>query len=103
VNGRLLTTPEVAEYFHVSPETVLRWYRADQLPAIRLSEHGHLRFREADVDLFEEAHHSQRVELVETLLDRLVRRLEEIEGTSPEADDALQAALFLREEIGERD
>ena len=42
-------------------------------------------------------------ELVDTLLDRLVRRLEQIEGSSPEADDALLAALVLREELGERD
>jgi hypothetical protein len=44
-----------------------------------------------------------RRELVDTMLDRLVRRLEQMEGSSPEADDALQAALFLRDEIGERD
>ena len=42
-------------------------------------------------------------EVVEALLDRLVRRLEELDGTSPEADDALLAALVLREELGERD
>jgi excisionase family DNA binding protein len=41
-----------------------------------------------------------RRELVEAVFERLVRRLEEMEGTSPEAADALQAALFLRDEIG---
>lgn len=41
-----------------------------------------------------------RRELIDTLLNRLVRRLEQMEGSSPEAADALQAALFLREEIG---
>jgi excisionase family DNA binding protein len=44
-----------------------------------------------------------RRELVDTLLDRLVHRLEAIEGASPEAADALQAALFLREELGGHD
>jgi len=44
-----------------------------------------------------------RRDVVEALLDRLVRRLEELDGTSPEADDALIAALVLREELGERD
>jgi len=46
---------------------------------------------------------AHRPDVVEALLDRLVRRLEELDGTSPEADDALLAALVLREELGERD
>jgi hypothetical protein len=46
---------------------------------------------------------AHRRDVVEALLDRLVRRLEELDGTSPEADDALLAALVLREELGERD
>lgn len=45
----LLTAREVAELLSVSPETVLRWTRRGELPAIRLPS-GALRYREADLD-----------------------------------------------------
>lgn len=45
----LLTTREVAERLRVSPETVLRWTRADKLRAIRLPG-GALRYREAELE-----------------------------------------------------
>lgn len=37
MTGRLLTTREVAAYLGVSPETVLRRWRAGELPGYRLS------------------------------------------------------------------
>ena len=46
---RLLTARVVAEQFDVSIETVLRWVRRDELPAIRLPS-GQIRFREAELE-----------------------------------------------------
>jgi excisionase family DNA binding protein len=48
VTDRLLTAREVAERLGFSPETVLRWTRAGDLPALRLGRS--LRYRPADVD-----------------------------------------------------
>jgi excisionase family DNA binding protein len=45
----LLTAREVGDLLHVSTETVLRWSRRGELPAIRLPS-GAIRFREADLD-----------------------------------------------------
>ena len=45
----LLTAREVADLLSVSPETVLRWTRRGELPAIRLPS-GALRFRENEID-----------------------------------------------------
>jgi excisionase family DNA binding protein len=44
----LLTARELAEQLSVSAETVLRWHRRGELPAIKLPG-GAVRFREADV------------------------------------------------------
>lgn len=49
MNGRLLTARVVAEQLAVSSETVLRWVRRGELPAIRLPS-GALRFREDEID-----------------------------------------------------
>ena len=49
VNDRLLTTRQVAEYLGFSPETVLRRYRAGEIPGIR-SGSNVLRFREREVE-----------------------------------------------------
>lgn len=49
MTGRLLTAREVAEILNVSPETVLRWTRAGELPAIRLPG-GALRYREDAIE-----------------------------------------------------
>ena len=46
---RLVTARELASRLDVSPETVLRWYRRGELPAIRLPG-GAIRFREAEVE-----------------------------------------------------
>jgi excisionase family DNA binding protein len=54
VSGPLLTAREVAELLRVSAETVLRWTRRGELPAIRLPS-GALRFREADLEACLEA------------------------------------------------
>lgn len=49
VNGRLLTAREVADRLAVSPETVLRWHRAGELPGFRLASNC-LRFDEAELE-----------------------------------------------------
>jgi len=48
VTGRLLTAREVAELIGVSSETILRWTRRGDLPAIRLPG-GAIRYREAEL------------------------------------------------------
>jgi len=47
--GRLWTTREVAEHVGLSSETVLRRYRAGELPGIRLASNV-LRFRESAIE-----------------------------------------------------
>jgi prophage regulatory protein len=49
LTGRLLTARELAEQLGVSAETVLRWHRRGELPAIKLPG-GAIRFREADLE-----------------------------------------------------
>jgi excisionase family DNA binding protein len=49
MSGPLLTARQVAELIGVSTETVLRWTRRGDLPAIRLPG-GALRFREPDLE-----------------------------------------------------
>ena len=49
MTGRLLTARQVADQLGVSAETVLRWTRRGELPAIRLPS-GAIRYREIDVD-----------------------------------------------------
>ena len=49
MTDRLLTAREVAELLGVSTETVLRWARRGELPAIRLPG-GAIRFREDELD-----------------------------------------------------
>jgi excisionase family DNA binding protein len=49
-----LTTREVAEWLGFSPETVLRRYRAGELPGIRLGSNV-LRFREFEVEAWLES------------------------------------------------
>lgn len=46
--ARLLTTREVADFLGVSPETVLRRWRAGELPGYRLASNV-LRFREDEI------------------------------------------------------
>jgi excisionase family DNA binding protein len=49
MTDRLLTARALAERLGVSSETVLRWTRRGELPAIRLPS-GAIRFREAEVE-----------------------------------------------------
>jgi excisionase family DNA binding protein len=49
MSGPLLTARAVADLFDVSAETVLRWTRRGELPAIRLPG-GAIRFREDEID-----------------------------------------------------
>lgn len=49
MNGRLLTTAEVAARLGVIPETILRWVDRRGLPAIRLTSRA-LRYDEAEID-----------------------------------------------------
>ena len=46
---RLLTTREVATFLGVSPETVLRRWRAGELPGYQLASNV-LRFRESEIE-----------------------------------------------------
>ena len=57
VTGRLLTARQVAELLDVSPETVLRWTRRGELPAVRLpgTKRGRLRFRPDDLEAWIDA------------------------------------------------
>jgi len=48
-SGPLLTARQVAELLGVSTETVLRWTRRGDLPAIRLPG-GAIRYRESELD-----------------------------------------------------
>jgi len=47
--GRLWTTREVAEHVGLSAETILRRYRAGEIPGIRLGSNV-LRFRESAIE-----------------------------------------------------
>lgn len=49
MSGPLLTARQVADLIGVSPETVLRWTRKGDLPAIRLPG-GALRYRGSDLE-----------------------------------------------------
>ena len=49
MTGRLLTARTVAETLGVSTETVLRWTRRGELPAIRLPG-GAIRYRDAELE-----------------------------------------------------
>jgi len=49
MSGPLLTARQVAELLGVSAETVLRWTRRGDLPALRLPG-GAIRYRETDLD-----------------------------------------------------
>jgi excisionase family DNA binding protein len=49
LTGPLLTARQVGELLGVSTETVLRWTRRGELPAIRLPG-GAIRFREDELD-----------------------------------------------------
>jgi excisionase family DNA binding protein len=49
VNGRLLTAREVADLLGVSPETVLRWTRRGELPAVKLPG-GAVRYRQDELE-----------------------------------------------------
>lgn len=58
MTGRLLTAREVADLLGVTMETVLRWTRAGELPAIRLpgTARGRLRYRLEDIDAWIDQH-----------------------------------------------
>ena len=49
MSDRLLTTREVAAFLGLSPETVLRRWRAGELPGYRLGSNV-LRFRESEIE-----------------------------------------------------
>jgi excisionase family DNA binding protein len=55
MTGRLLTARELANTLGVSAETVLRWTRRGELPAIRLPG-GAIRYRQTDLDGWLERH-----------------------------------------------
>lgn len=49
MNGRLLTARQVAEQLGVAPDTVLRWTRRGELPAVKMPG-GAVRYREDELD-----------------------------------------------------
>jgi excisionase family DNA binding protein len=49
MSGRLLTARAVADQLDVSAETVLRWTRRGELPAVRLPG-GAIRYREDELE-----------------------------------------------------
>jgi excisionase family DNA binding protein len=51
ISGRLLTTRDVADRLGVSPETVLRRWRAGEIPGYRLASNV-LRFEPADIESY---------------------------------------------------
>jgi excisionase family DNA binding protein len=55
VTGPLLTARQVSEALSVSPETVLRWTRRGELPAIRLPS-GAIRYRPDDLNVWLDEH-----------------------------------------------
>jgi excisionase family DNA binding protein len=57
VSDRLLTTREVAAFLGLSPETVLRRYRAGELPGYRLGSNV-LRFRESEIEAWLDSLHA---------------------------------------------
>ncbi|MBA3400504.1 MAG: helix-turn-helix domain-containing protein [Actinobacteria bacterium] len=57
--SRMLTTREVAEFLGVSPETVLRRYRAGELPGYRIASNV-LRFRQDEVEAWLEGTRPER-------------------------------------------
>lgn len=59
VSERLLTTRQVAEFLGVSPETVLRRWRAGELPGYRLASNV-LRFRESELEAWLEGTRPER-------------------------------------------
>jgi excisionase family DNA binding protein len=58
MTDHLLTAREVAELLGVSAETVLRWTRRGELPAIRLPG-GALRYREPELEAWLQARGTQ--------------------------------------------
>ena len=59
MNECLLTTREVAAFLGMSPESVLRRYRRDELPGYRLASNV-LRFRESEIEAWLEGTRSER-------------------------------------------
>ena len=49
MSARLLTAREVAGMLGVSTETILRWTRKGEVPAVKLPS-GQIRFREAEIE-----------------------------------------------------
>jgi excisionase family DNA binding protein len=59
-DGRLLTTPEVAQYLGIPVATLYQWRTRGIAPrAVRVGKH--LRFRRADVEAWVERHTDEQV------------------------------------------
>jgi excisionase family DNA binding protein len=66
MSGQLLTAREVAGRLSVSSETVLRWTRRGELPAIYLSNRA-VRFREDELDAWLSARATGRPTMSRTI------------------------------------
>lgn len=52
----VLSTRDAAQKLQVSPDTVLRWIKSNDLPATRIGKRGHWRIRQTDLEQFAETH-----------------------------------------------
>jgi excisionase family DNA binding protein len=68
MSGPLVTARSVAELLGVSTETVLRWTRRGELPAVRLPG-GAIRYRPNDLDEWLEQRTTTRAERMKYLYD----------------------------------
>jgi excisionase family DNA binding protein len=59
VAERFLTARQVADRLGVAPDTILRWTRRGELPAVNLPNRA-IRFRQDDVDAYVEQVSSRR-------------------------------------------
>ena len=59
MSDRLLSTRQVADFLGLSPETVLRRWRAGELPGYRLASNV-LRFRESELEAWLEEKRPER-------------------------------------------
>jgi excisionase family DNA binding protein len=103
VSDRLLTAREVAGLAGVCPETVLRWTRCGELPAIRLPG-GRLRYRPAELEAWLEARGTSAGtadrELSDTRTDRARSRERYSDAVAFELSDTRPPEAATTEEEG---
>jgi len=86
VTGPLLTARQVADRLEVSPETVLRWRRRGELPAIRLPG-GAIRFREDEINNWLDERTTPRRGSANHPVQGAAQRLRYLAPTTPEDEE----------------